>query len=107
MQRVAIDMLRGEHAKNMIALQRDLKIAETAAKIQYIANELSPNDFIETGPESYWYWVQREGHQFWSDKSNRKAYLRDNPHARRRVITGRTLITANTPWEPTSKTVQS
>lgn len=98
MQRVANDMLIGWHARAMLGKQRDLKIAETAAKIEHIASNLCTEDFIATGPESYWYWVQREGHHFWADKTNRKQYLRDNPHARRKVVTGRTLITAATPW---------
>lgn len=98
MQRVANDMLRGDHAKNMIALQRDLRIAAAAAKIEHRASEFCTEDFIATGPESYWYWVQREGHEFWADKTNRKQYLRDNPHARRKVVTGRTVITNEAPW---------
>jgi hypothetical protein len=98
MQRIANDVARGEHVKNMLALQRDMRIAAQAAKIEHIASEFCTEDFIATGPESYWHWVAKEGPDYWADKTNRKQYLRDNPWARRKVRTGRTLITNNKTW---------
>lgn len=98
-QRVAADMHAGWHANAMLAKLRDQRIAEAAAKIEHRASEFCTEDFIATGPESYWYWVQREGHNFFADPKNRKQYLRDNPWARRKVVTGRTVITVQKPWE--------
>lgn len=100
MQRV----LNSLHDAQMAALAVEkvelMKVAQACARIEYIASELCEEDFIETGPHAFWKWVQQEGHGFWNDKANRKKYMADNPETRRKVITGRTVITANTPWEP-------
>lgn len=97
--RTANDLLRGEHAAACLERIQMEKLAATAARIEHIASEMCEEDYIATGPKSYWHWVAKEGHECWSDPAFRKTYLRDNPHARRKVVTGRTLITANTPWE--------
>lgn len=99
LQRVAADMHKGWHAKALLEKQRMMTVHAASAKLEHIASDLCEEDFIETGETSYWHWVQREGHEFWADKHEREQYLRDNPECRRKVVTGRTLVTAGTPWE--------
>ena len=99
---VARDIYTG-YARDVIeSEQRAIRQATHTAKLEHACREgwNEAPEFIETSLESFWYWVAKEGRECWDDNQFRKEYLRDNPWARRKNTTGRTLITAGTPWAP-------
>lgn len=99
-QRVQDALFDGEKATLEMEKLSMRKVHAAAAKIEQAASEFCPSDYIETGARSFFYWARREGRQIWADKGFRKSYMRDNPETRRRVRSQRTVITANTPWQP-------
>jgi hypothetical protein len=100
MQRVAMDLYRGDMVKNLHAEMRTRDQLAAAAKVEYAARDGWCEEYVAEVPrEAYYYWATREGPDVWRDPFFVKGFLRDNPQCRRITKTGRTVITnPGLPW---------
>jgi hypothetical protein len=97
---LARDIYHGQAVKRLESMKRARKQAEFAAKIDYAAQDgWCEEDFLEVTLESFYEWAAKEGRECWDDDGFRRDFAKENPFARRRVVTGRTVITAGTPWK--------
>lgn len=66
------DLIRGEHAKSVLAEAEMRKVAEFNQQIEHRSVEGLGDLVCRVPLDVYLYWVAREGVHFWSEESNRE-----------------------------------
>jgi len=96
------DVARELHAMRMERLDREARVVD--ARQRLLARECGEAPLLPYGQvvgqvdeAVYQHWVDREGQAFWSDKANRRWFLRKHPECAVRAITKPTVRQSELP----------
>lgn len=100
--RVSVDDVIAEferrQALKVAQMKTEMVLAQRAGGVRRIVRDAEHGD-AHVGhmvhPVSYHYWGQRLGYECWDDPQFVREYLRDNPEARVKTTTGRTVVTVD------------
>jgi hypothetical protein len=90
-------LLDEQRAEEEVAFQQQQKIAaeidEATRRLENTWHDGLGHCFLRVDSTAYWYWVMREGREVWNDKQFLREFARDNPNARVRSRSPKTMVT--------------
>ena len=89
------DLRRGWHAKTLMALSEQTRIAATFEELRPVHNEVLGQLTLVVDAHIYYEMRRREGADCWKDPAFRKRFAQDNPAANIRSKSRKTMLSVN------------